>query len=271
MTKLGFIGCGNMHQAIIRGLLQQKVVRPEDVLASDHGKEKLKEFSEEVGILAASNNLQVVKEREIIFLGTKPQDMCTVVDEIAPHVTKDHVIVSIAAGVPISFFKNKIPQARAHVRVMPNTPCMVRAGIVAFFIKPHDAKLAELLIQAFSPLGEVVQVKDDHDINVITAGAASGSGFVFELMNEFAKWFHSQGFDLHKSRALAVQTFYGAALQAGQLPDKSLEDLRISVTSKKGTTEAGLNAFKTEKLDHALKAGLEAALKRGEEISKSFS
>jgi pyrroline-5-carboxylate reductase len=268
---LGFIGTGNMQSAIIRGILDAKVARPDQVIASDRTIEKLNLFAKQTGIRKAQSNADVVQNSQVIFLGTKPGDLAYVLHEIKTAVQSHHIIVSIAAGFPLNLLKSYLPQAKAHVRLMPNTPCMVQAGVVGFLMSPYSAHVERILNEMITPIGQMVAVKDDHGIDAITASASSGSGFAFKIMESFEAWLIARGFSKEVARSVTIETFLGASVLAQKEHDKSLAELRVAVTSPKGTTEAGLSSMDKAGLDQILKATLNAAFERAQEISRNQS
>jgi len=268
---LGFIGTGNMQQAIIRGVLEGKVVQPDQIVGSDRTPEKLNLLASQTKIRIAKTNTEVVGNAQIIFLGTKPQDLGGVLQEIKNVVGSHHVIVSIAAGFPLSIIKQALPKAKAHVRLMPNTPCMVQSGVIGFFMSPFNSHVERLVSELISPIGQLVTVQDEHGIDALTAAAASGAGFVFKLMESFEVWLIEHGFQKTTAREVAIETFLGAGILAQKEHDKSLASLREAVTSKKGTTEAGLLSMEKSQIDMGLKAALKAAFDRAQEISRDQS
>src|SRR5687767_12105711 len=124
---VGFLGTGNMAEALIRGLIQAGVVGAGQICGSDPRLERCHEMSEKYKIAVGTDNLDVAKRSEILILSVKPQVMSKVLDEVAPHVHPKALVISIAAGIPIAAIEGKLPKARV-VRTMPNTPALVGAG-----------------------------------------------------------------------------------------------------------------------------------------------
>jgi pyrroline-5-carboxylate reductase len=220
--------------------------------------------------LVAKNNKELISASEIIFIGIKPFEIVPVLKELSIENLENKIIISLAAGVGEKILKKYLGNAQSVYRVMANLSATIQSGIYGIFeVKPNsrDKKIIE---DFFSSLGEVVFVKKDEEINVITAGSASGIGFVFSFMEEFQSWFEKKGFSRSAARKLTVETFLGASKLAKFQKDINLSSLRELVTSKKGTTQAGLDVFKKLKLQPSLRSGLEASFKRGEQIAKDL-
>lgn len=259
-----------MAQAIIRGGLIKGLLESGRVNATDIAFDKIKSFSDECGISICSDNRELVRRSQVIVLATKPQDIAGPLKEISDEVSSRHTVISIAAGVPSSVLKKYLGKAQALARVMPNTPALVQRGLFGLYIFQGEPDRQKAISSFFEGLGKVVRLRNDRQVDAVTAGSASGVGFVFHFMEEFEKWFRKKGFSPEDSRRLCEETFLGSAYLSCERKELTLKRLREAVTSKKGTTEAGFKVFQKRKVAAGLQAGLEAAFLRAQEIAKNL-
>jgi pyrroline-5-carboxylate reductase len=187
------------------------------------------------------------------------------------------VVISLAAGVRTESLRKFFPQTKAVVRIMANTPAKVQAGVFGVFIslnksvKIQEKRSLELNLETLlRPLGQVMYLKSEDHLDLVTAASASGVGFIFEFMNQFENWLIKNGFSSKDARTLVIGTFLGASKLAGVTSQKSFVELREAVTSKKGTTLAGLNYFRKSNLGKTLSGGLTAAFRRAQELAQNF-
>jgi pyrroline-5-carboxylate reductase len=174
--------------------------------------------------------------------------------------------------VKLQALKKALPQARI-ARVMPNLPSYLNVGVIAYYLDNLAAEqesrgLETTLLDLFEPLGLVQKVKSEDEINALTVACASGTGFVLELMVYLKEWLEEYDLSPEICRALAVQTFAGAASLALDQKKIPLEDLITRVASKKGTTEAGLSSMREFEIERALRYSLEKALLRAQELAR---
>lgn len=270
MTKWGFIGCGNLSQAIISGALKKRLIKPNSILITNRTLSKSKIFSKKTKVRIADNNRILIKNSDIIFIGTKPLEVIAVLEELESSEIKNKMIISLAAGVDSQTLKNYCNKARSIIRVMANTPVTIQKGFFGILPIKSNASDKRKVFDFFSNLGHPIFVKNDFEINAITAGSASGVGFVFNFMEEYEKWFRQKGLSSSQSRHAAIVTFLGAAELAFVQSSVPLSELRARVTSKKGTTEAGLKAIKAHGVGTGLKSGLDAAFRRSNALAKSL-
>ena len=160
--NIGFIGCGKMASAIIKGLLKSNFVKPKDILATQAETDTIKAKSNELGIDVITDNKVLVQKSDVIFIATKPNQVLDVLEEINPHVTSEKLIVSIAAGVKTDKILSNLSKETRIIRVMPNTPALVgegMCGIVAGkFATKEDLSYVEKL---FSTIGKCIIVDDE--------------------------------------------------------------------------------------------------------------
>lgn len=265
--KIGFIGVGNLAQAMIKALIDQKVVNPTHVFASNRSPGKLQKAVDLWGVQSMATNEQVVDAADIVVIAVKPQDFAAAVDPIASAFRDKQVVVSLAAGVTLRTLSKKLPQCRI-VRAIPNLPAIIQRGVIGYISSTPDAGLQVMMEDIFSPLGLAIAMKDEDELEALMVSCSSGTGFVFELMMYFQDWITEHGFDEQSARRMVVETFLGAALLAKQNPDQGLEDLQNRVASKKGVTAAGLDSMREWEMERALRYAFEKAALRNQELAK---
>jgi len=268
--KVGFIGVGNMAQAMIKALVDSKTLPATNIHASNRSPGKLQKAVENWGITAAQVNEQVIDAVDIVVIAVKPQDFSSAIDPFVSSFHEKQVVVSLAAGLTLHDLQKKIPQCRV-VRVMPNTPSVIQRGVIGYLIsdKEKDKGLHVMMEDLLSPLGAVFKVQDEEQLEALLVSCSSGTGFVFELMTYFNDWVLERGFDESEARRMVVETFLGAAQLAAQNHDLSLEELQSRVVSKKGVTAAGLESMREFEIERALRYSFEKAALRNRELAKS--
>ena len=265
--NLGFIGAGNMATALVKGLTRSRLYTPNRLTASDPDGSKLKAITESFGLKGSVDNRALVRDASIIILAVKPQVIREVLEGVKGEIRRDHLVISIAAGIPTKMIHSIIGADIPVVRVMPNTPALIQKGISA--LAPGTSATpehVETTRKIFDAIGETVLVREDM-MDAVTALSGSGPGFLFRIMECFVNAGETVGFDHEISRRLVIQTFLGATLLAGE-SGKTLSELRKMVTSPGGTTEAGLAVFEQRGLEAITQEVVKAAYERGVELGK---
>jgi pyrroline-5-carboxylate reductase len=265
--KLGFIGSGNMAGAIIKGIFESGAGEKMQVLVSDTDQDKLSALEKAYGVQACSSNTDLVRTADVVILSVKPQVLPDVLEEIGKEVREEHLIISVAAGIPIQKIRDGLGKAVPVIRVMPNTPALVQKGMSAIAAgEGVDSGHLDTAKTLFASVGETVFV-DEAMMDAVTAVSGSGPGFVFRIMECFVRAGREVGFDEATATKLVLATFAGAA-ELAVTSEKGLAELRDMVTSPGGTTAAGLGALEEQKLEHVIEACVKAAKQRGEELGK---
>jgi pyrroline-5-carboxylate reductase len=259
--KVTFIGGGVMAEAIISSAISKLVLEPSCVTVSDPLESRRLYLVKQYSINTEPENYKAIQDSQLIVLAIKPQDLDVVANSVGDRIKDDQVILSIAAGIPLStleriFSHNKI------VRAMPNTPAQVGAGITVWAtssgISEQDHEMAQLIL---SSIGKEIYVADEKYLDMATAISGSGPGYVFLIMESLV----DAGVNLGLTRAIAeelvVETFLGSATLARN-SDNHLSILRNMVTSPGGTTAAGLMALEESGLRWTLASGVIAAYKK---------
>jgi pyrroline-5-carboxylate reductase len=267
-TKIGLMGAGRMATALARGFVKAGVVPAKSILASDPSAEARAAFSEAVpGALVAADNTKRVAHADVIFLAVKPQQMCDALDELRDAVRRDALVVSIAAGVTLQRLAALLPKGQRIVRVMPNTPCLIGQGASAFSLgehaTPEDSQLVNTLLSAVGAAFEVPETS----LDAVTGLSGSGPAFVYSMIEALAAGGSAAGLPPELAAELAARTAAGAAamvLETGEKPSV----LRERVTSRGGTTVAGLAVLGERGFMKAVADAVVAAAKRSVELGK---
>ena len=263
--RFGFIGAGRMATALARGLLAANLATAERIVASDPAPEASRRFAQETGCRVAASNGEVVAAADVIFLAVKPQQIAGVLADLRSHAGRDHLVISIAAGVPLATLAAGLGEGPRLVRVMPNTPCLVGAGASGYCLGPGaTAADAELVGRLLAAVGTAHRV-DESLLDAVTGLSGSGPALVYVLIEALSDGGVKVGLPRDVATALAAQTVRGAAemvLKTGEHPGA----LKDAVTSPGGTTIAGLAALEAAGVRGAMIAAVEAATRRAAEL-----
>jgi pyrroline-5-carboxylate reductase len=266
---LGFIGAGNMGEALLKGLL--KTQRPEQIRVSARRPERIKELEQAYGVKGGSN-AEVAAASDVLLLCVKPQILDQVLRglEVAPET----LVISVAAGVPIAAIERRLHRAGSLkpprvVRAMPNTPATVGAGATGIALSEHatDEDLATAKM-VFDSVGLTV-VLEESQLDAVTGLSGSGPAYLFLIIEALADAGVKVGLSRRASMQLAAQTVLGSAkllIESGQHPGM----LKDGVTSPGGTAIAGLHTLEAGGLRNVLMNAVEAATRRSRELGEDF-
>jgi pyrroline-5-carboxylate reductase len=265
---IGFIGAGNMGEALVKGLLGSKKVKPAQIIVCDPLKKKLQYMSETYRIAAERSNCDVVRKADIIILAVKPIIVAKVLEEIKRDLSKEKLLISIAAGVTTHMITGQLLHRSPVIRVMPNTPAIVQEGASALFMGENATKDAEqTVIHIFNSIGESVVIDDERLMDVVTGLSGSGPAFVFLFIEALADGGVKMGLKREIAFLLAVQTVFGASMLVKE-STKHLGELKDMVTSPGGTTIAGLHILEKKGMRGVVMEAVEVATKRSRELSQ---
>jgi pyrroline-5-carboxylate reductase len=263
--RLAFLGGGQMAEAIVRGVVSAGLTTADRITASEIVPARRAYLSEKVGIRAEASNLAAIEDAEVIILALKPQDIPTVLKEIGGSVRESQLVVSIAAGVPLSKIEPALKRDVPAIRVMPNTPCLVGQGMAAIARGKHAADAhAEIVLRIFNATGKAITVAEK-DLDAVTALSGSGPGYVAIVVEAMADAGVRVGLTRDVATTLAIQTVLGTAQmlsETGRHP-ASLKDI---VSSPGGTTIAGIHALERAGLRAAFIDAIVAATDRSREL-----
>jgi pyrroline-5-carboxylate reductase len=265
--RVGFIGSGNMGEALVNGLLHGHLCRPEQIVCSDIRPEKLKVIRERYGVKGTSHNTEVVKQSDIILLAVKPQIMKPVVEEITKYLDLSKLIISIAAGVTLDAIESCAKKELKLIRVMSNICVSVREGVSAIAAGRHAQKEDLMMAKTiFDSVGKSLFI-DEYLLDAVTGLSGSGPAYIFLIIDALADAGVKVGLSRDDALILSSQTVLGAAkmlIETGEHPGK-LKDL---VTSPGGTAIAGLHTLEEGGLRTTLINAVEVATQRSEALGK---
>lgn len=263
--ELGFLGAGNMAEAIANAAVAKGVLSPDQLIASDPSQPRREVFTN-LGITAVDDNSRVIRESRQILIAVKPQVMGQAAAGLAADGREDQVVISIMAGVTCAGLTQAVGRPTRVIRVMPNTPVLVGYGMAGIargvHAQPGDEDLAHRL---FTAGGQAIIV-DETDLDAITAVSGSGPAYVFYLAEAMQQAAEAMGLKPH-ARLLVQQTILGAAMLMTQSDDSPAE-LRRKVTSPGGTTEAAITSLEQSGVGSACFDAMKAARQRSEQLGR---
>lgn len=272
MKKLGFIGGGNMAEALAHGLIERKVFRAADLIASDVAAARRNLLKRRLGISVTADNPEVIANSRAILIAVKPQTINSVLEATASALGRNprhHLFISIAAGVPIARICDYLgPRARV-IRVMPNAAAMVGEGMAAL-VKSRGASRADLAfaLKIFSSVGDAVALTDEKLLDAVTALSGSGPAYVYLFAKAMADAGVSEGIPRILAAAMTLKTIRGAeAIMRSSKLDAS-ELIKI-VASPGGTTVAALRRFAEAGFSDIVARAVHAAANRSRELGRA--
>ncbi|RMG32113.1 MAG: pyrroline-5-carboxylate reductase [Planctomycetota bacterium] len=264
---IGFIGAGRMATALAKGIVAAGVVEPERIIACDVSASAAESFSQTTGGRIAGDAAAVCEAADVLVLAVKPQHMEAVLDTLAGRIRDDQLVVTIAAGIPMARYLQRLGEGVRLVRVMPNTPCLVGASASAFTVGgsagEQDARLVQRMLESVGAAGRVPEDLMD----AVTGLSGSGPAYVYVFIEALSDAGVRVGLPRDIATRLAAQTVFGAAkmvLETGQHPAA----LKDAVASPGGTTIAGLEALERSGLRTAAYEAVRAATQRSIELGR---
>ena len=269
-TRIAFIGCGNMGQSLIGGLIANGHV-PAALRGSDPDAAKLQVLAQRYGIEVFGDNIQAVTEADVIVLAIKPQMLPDTVTRLYGHINESQLVISIAAGIRLSTLGHLLGAGQPVVRVMPNTPALIRTGASALYsntaVTPGQRDLAEGIMRS---VGLTVWLENEAAMDTVTALSGSGPAYFFLVMEVMEKAAVTLGLPPEQARLLTLETAFGAAKMALET-DVDAATLRRQVTSPGGTTEQALKVLIEQgHLEQVFLDALSAAKRRSEELAATL-
>ena len=266
--KLAFIGAGNMSSSIIRGLVKNGKAAPSMIFASDIDVKKLNALNEELGIQAASGNIEAVEDADYIFMCVKPDKMPSVCHELRNYVSPSSVIVSIAAGITQADLRRFFGSDKKIIRIMPNLPISVGEGMCMICENPNiDNQYIQTVKDMLSSLGECV-IMDEKYINAFVALAGSSPAFIFMIIEAMADGGVLMGIPRDKAYTIASQALLGSAkmvMDTGKHP----AELKDMVCSPAGTTIEAVAALEETGLRHSMINAMKVCMQKAESMDRT--
>lgn len=266
---VGFIGAGNMTQALVEGWLAKSLLKPEEIFVSNRTPGKLTRLKDQFGITTCATNEEVVDNCNAIILAVKPQDLEAAIEPISTSFSEDQIVISLAAGIHLRKLKRLLPQCKNLARVMPNTPARIQAGTFAYCTPSSNVRVDRWIERMFKPLGFTLKLDEGDQYEAFTVAASSGVGFIFEMMIYWQEWLEERGIDPSVAQQITIHTFRGAAELALQAPaTQTLSELQSKVVSKKGVTAAGLESMRELEIERLLRYSFEKSALRDRDLSQ---
>lgn len=266
MSKIGFIGAGNMATAIINGMICNNVVKPKDIYVFDLDSNKLNIMSNN-GVNVCNSANEVVENSHFVVLAVKPQNYQEVLEGIKNSVTDKTVMVSIAAGISINYVVSALEKNCACVRVMPNTPLLLGCGATAVCPSENISDEDFNVVKSMFSTSGVCQVLPESQMNTIISVNGSSPAYIYLFAKAMCDYAVEQGIDSKSATELICATLKGSAEMIMKSGD-SLETLIKKVSSPGGTTLAALDVLEKGGFYQTVKDGMAACTKRAEELGK---
>ncbi|MCS5421458.1 MULTISPECIES: pyrroline-5-carboxylate reductase [Psychrilyobacter] len=267
MKKIGFIGCGNMSQAMIGGVVRAEIFPGKNILVSDLNKKSLEAAADKYGVAATTDNLEVARESDILILAVKPNLYGVVISQIKDSVKSDVIVVTIAAGKSIESTETAFGKNIKVVRVMPNTPALVGEGMSSMvpnkLIEVHEL---EEVLRIFESFGRT-EVVEEKLMDVVTSVSGSAPAYVYMFIEAMADGAVLDGMPRDKAYKMAAQTVLGAAkmvMETGMHPGQ----LKDMVCSPGGTTIEAVTALEEKGLRNAVITAMKRCTEKSKKMSK---
>jgi len=268
VETIGFIGSGNMAEALINGVLKAGVYRPGKVYVSDVRPERIEYLREHYGVRTVADNRELASAVDVLVLSVKPQNMKEALESIKDSVNDHVLVITIAAGIKTALISSILGNV-AIVRVMPNMPAWVdeAASVLVPNEKAKDKVEKARLI--FLSVGEAIVGEDEDLLDAVTAVSGSGPAYFFLLMQEMIKAGVELGLPEEDARQLVLQTAKGAALLAEKVAGEGTTPAQLAarVATPNGTTEAAFNVFHDRGFSETVFRALRRAAERSRELS----
>ncbi|MEN8211879.1 MAG: pyrroline-5-carboxylate reductase [Thermodesulfobacteriota bacterium] len=266
--KIGFIGSGNMGEALISGLVLSKAASPENIICSDIAEDLLKEIQTKYKVSTTTDNIEVAKKSEIVVYATKPQILGSVLKETAPALDQSKLVISIAAGVPLAAIAVGLQKELRLIRVMPNICAFVKESATAIAAGEYASKEDVALARAiFDSVGETVFIQENILMDAFTGLSGSGPAYIFTIVDAMADAGVKMGLSRKDSLFLSTQTILGSAkllLESKEHPGQ----LKDRVASPGGTAIAGIHTLEQGGLRTTLINAVESASNRSKELGE---
>lgn len=268
--QIVFIGAGNMAEAMISGMVTTGTVEPGQITVTNRSNgERLAELNERYGVRGVPRHMVNLGEADVVIIAMKPKDAEKCLVSLKDELHADQVLMSVLAGITTSFMEEHLQAGQQVIRVMPNTSSMIQESATAISpgenVTMKNIKLTKTLLQA---IGEVYVIEEEQ-MDLFTGIAGSGPAFYYYLTEHIEKAAEENGMDPANAREIAAQTLLGAAKMMMER-DESPAQLRKNITSKNGTTAAGLTELAENGGGRAIRAAIEGAMNRSKEISNQL-
>ncbi len=262
---IGFIGLGNMAQAIIGGILTEGVASEGDIIGFDPSHAARNVAAERYNIAVADSNQSVTRQSDIVVLAVKPQILQTVIEEIAPVASEDLLFVSIAPGKSIEWITKLFGKNIKLVRCMPNTPALVGEGMTGYCVSDNvtdeDKRRVLEILDSFGKAEEV----SEHLMSAVTSVSGSSPAYVFIMIEAMADQAVADGMSRSQAYEFAAQAVMGSAkmmIETGRHP----AELKDMVCSPAGTTIEAVKVLERGGFRAAIQEAMQVCTKKAEQL-----
>ena len=262
---IGFLGAGKMAAALGKGFIRAGLVQASDIIASDPVEEARRSFAQGVAAMTTASNPEVLRFASVLVLAVKPDQVAAALSEVRRGFTRKHLLISIAAGVPLARLEGGLSKGARVIRVMPNTPALIGHSATAYALgssaSEEDGRLAQKL---FASIGLAMCVKESL-LDAVTGLSGSGPAYVYLMIEALSDGGVAAGLPREIATKLAAQTLLGAAkmvLETGLHPGV----LKDMVTSPGGTTIEGLHELERGKVRASLMNAVRAAAEKSKKL-----
>jgi pyrroline-5-carboxylate reductase len=273
IRSICFAGAGSMAEAIIKGLIDTKLLAPEQISAINRSNiARLEELASSYGIQIPTDEAdksRLIREADIVLLAMKPKDSETAITALSSMMREDQLVISVIAGLSINALHVMLGKQLPIVRTMPNTSSTIGLGATGMSFSPQvTEEHAQLARAIFESVG-IVRVVDEQLLDAVTGVSGSGPAYIYYVMEAMIQGGIECGLTPDAARELTVQTVLGAARMVQETGEEPAE-LRRKVTSPNGTTQAALELMASYKLQEAVTNGVKRAAERARELGEQF-
>ena len=258
-VKLGFIGCGNMGTAMVKGILDSGKCKKEEIMISAKTKESIEKKTKELGISGTQDNCRVAEFADILFLAVKPQFYASVLEEIKDHRKNGQIVISIAPGKSLEWLGEQLGSRTKLIRTMPNTPAMVKEGMMGMCANENVTEEEITLVCDICSGFSRTEVIAEHLMDVVTAVSGSSPAYVFMFIEAMADAAVAGGMPRKQAYTFAAQAVLGSAkmvLETGMHPG----ELKDMVCSPAGTTIQAVRVLEEKGMRSAVFEAMEKCL-----------
>ncbi|MGV3464295.1 MAG: pyrroline-5-carboxylate reductase [Heyndrickxia sp.] len=268
--KISFIGAGSMAEAMISGLVNNKVVKGRQIYVTNRSENvKLHYLHQKYGVQTTYNLQELFDQSNIVVLAVKPKDLNEALLKICPFIRSDTLIISVVAGVSISTIENILNIHSPIIRAMPNTSAAIGQSATAIaknsFVQDNHLKIADSLLSAIG----MTMVVEEEKLDAVTGLSGSGPAYIYYIVEAMENSAKEIGLESELAKKLIIQTLLGAAGMLNHSNEKA-ENLRIAVTSPGGTTEAGIRVLDRHKVKDALVSCIKEATLQSKRLSTQY-
>jgi pyrroline-5-carboxylate reductase len=270
--KICFVGAGAMAEALVRGLLEQKVVKPGQISVTNRDDRfRLDELVYNFGVVAnAEHKYRSIAEADILILAMKPKDVSHALQEIRPFTSPEQLIISVIAGISTTSISAQLCHEAPVIRSMPNTSAVVGKSATGIAPGAYAGQAhVETARQIFESIGLVI-VTDEEKMDAITGVSGSGPAYVYLLVESMLNGAQAVGLTYAEAKDLVLQTIIGAATMLVET-NEDPATLRRQVTSPNGTTQAGLEILAQYNFEQAVQRCIQRATERSAELRQEYS